>query len=422
MKQLVAILVLLIGCGGDDPKPVERSGALCDLYRVACARQAECGVFLYNRTTDAVKCEEQLACEDVVEGFAAADVAISETDAKACRDKVAAASCEGLVLWDGDVSSALVAVEPSCVAVFQGTREQGESCSWPQQCKPGLECGGDTCPGTCEEIAERCTVGGCADSEFCDSNGECKPRAQLGGDCFPEAFENVCEDNSFCDLDGADGTCKPLLARGDACSLASFFSCANGDICRNGTCDAPTPPGGDCSSSDECGLGSFCAFQSGSVCSAYLTLGSACTNAQFECGPNAQCDDGQCVPAHEDLPTVPTETHAFVGAGENCELANCAAGLACRPTNDVWLCETAPRLGESCRPDNQADELAVMFSGTAGIGGCAEGICDMFGTWTCVVPALPGAACDAPGISASCASAICQADHTCADFFEDCPQ
>lgn len=430
-------LVTATGCGdggGDDDRPAppdDQVTALCDLYRVACARQAECGVYIYSRTGDPVRCEEQLACEDVVAGLAAADIAVSIADANACRITLEAATCEGLVLWEGAFASSLLSADAACRDVFAGQRAAGESCGWSEQCEAGLSCAGQTCPGTCQEGSSSCQALGCDAGQFCDNLGMCKPRGAQGDECgFPGTeFENPCQDGLRCMPLGSpqELTCQPQIARGQYCEELSFFSCANGDVCRDNSCQAPAAAGQACSASTDCGFGSFCAFDdpNGQVCMPWRAEGASCTLAGGECGPTASCDEDtrRCVAveAPSSEPPLATGTpRPFVGDGEDCEMANCNAGLSCRPVDGTWRCQAAPALGASCRPVNPDDEIEVLFSGVGGVGGCAEGVCDVLGSWTCVVPAEPGEPCPTPGVTAACASVVCKADGTCADYFEEC--
>jgi len=428
-KPGLLLVVLAFGCGAGDPPgpaPVDQTAALCDLYRVACARQAECGVYLYSRTTDPARCEEQLACEDAANGAYAADIEISIPDANACRDTLAAATCEGLVLWDDatGIPSALTSTDPTCQAVFAGQREAGETCGWSQQCQEGLACTGETCPGTCTPVAPQCSIGSCAGSEFCGSDGTCKARAGSGEACgIANDYENACADGLRCDFPfgQTEGTCKPQLTRGSSCNNESFFACENGDVCNNGTCAAPTPESASCGDAFECGIGSYCTFAGGHVCKPQLGIGDPCERVGLECGPNAECRETDHTCQLYGSVASTSSPRPFVGEGEDCELANCEANLACRPSGGQWRCQAAPGLGESCSPDDPNDQVLVLLFGTNGVGGCREGVCDVFGSWTCVVPAAPGATCATPGFTAACASVVCKLDHTCADYFEECP-
>jgi hypothetical protein len=429
MKQSIASLLccFAIGCGGDDGHVTveDEVAALCDLYRVVCERQAECGVYIYNRDTDPTVCQARLDCA----GFAAAargnDVAVSIDDANACRDALDAATCEALVPWvdHGEGTTArptsFVAVDDACKNVMEGLRDEGETCAWTEQCGEDLACEGQTCPGTCVEHGdEECRTGTCGADSFC-SAGSCATRAGPGESCFGVEYENACVDGYYCSI-AAEFTCVAQIAAGQPCSDGSYFACAGGNVCAvDGTCRTPTPLGAECSYAYECGIAGYCDFSSATqTCRPTLAPGAACAMSWNECGADHTCRDGTCQSLAEINQERVTE-RSFVGQDEDCSNANCGAGLSCRPSGSTsaptWRCEPAIALGQPCSVPGF--ELDLLFF--HGVAACAEGVCDLFAdTPTCVSPQPAGAACSPEGFTAACATLFC-VDGTCIDPYDE---
>ena len=423
LPTLLALAALVPACG-DDPAPVDAT-PLCALYRAACERQAACGVYLYSNTADVDACLAELDCAGTAASMAAADVTISTADATACTAAITAASCAELAPWQDGRPASFITGTPACAATLVGGRAAGESCAASEQCQGDLTCQGQTCPGTCAVDASQCQRDACPADQFCGDGG-CAPRADRGASCeIGDEFVNTCADGLFCAFDAAlDGTCVDATPRGGACTVASYFVCAGGDACVDGTCQAPRATGATCATATDCGLGSFCDFDHGNVCAPWRAIGAACGTAFAECGLHGDCVDGTCQALRAPAPG-PLLTRPTVGAGADCADANCAAGLACRPSgsdpaNPLWRCAPAAALGASCEPPSEALRFALLFAGQRAVAACAQGVCDVLApTWTCVAPQPPGAACPRDGLTAACTSLRCEAGR-CADFFT-CP-
>ena len=96
MHRALAVLGLLVACGGDDTggaSPDIQRAALCDLYRTACERQVECGVYLYSNATSVEPCVAALDCDDVVDDALVGGMEVSVPDATSCRQAIEAATC-----------------------------------------------------------------------------------------------------------------------------------------------------------------------------------------------------------------------------------------------------------------------------------------------------------------------------------------
>lgn len=418
---LLLPLSLATACG-DDP-PAEAT-PLCDLYRAACERQAECGVYLYSNTADVAQCLAELDCVGTATSMAAAAVTVSTADAAACAAAIDGSTCAALAPWQDGRPASFLTGTPACAAVLVGGRAEGETCAASVQCQGDLACQGQTCPGTCQVDTTTCTRDSCPADQFCDLNG-CAPRAARGAPCaIGDGFVNTCADGLFCQIDAdLHGTCVDPTPRGGACVTISYFTCAGGDACIDNTCQAPRALGAACNGAEDCGLGNFCDFDHGNVCAPWRAVGAACGNAFGECGLHADCEGGTCQALHDPTPG-PLTTRPTVAAGADCADANCAAGLACRPSgeaaNPSWRCEPAAAVGASCEPPTEDLRFALLFSGQRAVAACAAGLCDVFApTWTCVVPQPPGAPCSRDGFTAACTSLQCVAG-TCADFFT-CP-
>lgn len=420
---ILALTIAVAACADDPVTPTER-GALCALYRAACERQAECGVYLYSRTTDVARCVTQLDCEGSAASAVAAGVAVSIANADACRAAITDATCAGLEPWRDGQAQSFVAVIPACGDVLVGTRAVGEACAWTTQCSGALQCEGDTCPGTCQVDTTTCERGTCPADQFCDFRG-CTARAARGATCEISNLENTCADGLYCDIEfgSPTGTCGDPTPHGGACTVSSFHVCAGGEVCRDKTCQPPLPLDAACSSAFDCGPQGFCDFDHGNRCAPTRAVGAACGQSFYECGLRADCFDGACQPLGED-PPAPLVERPIVGAGADCADANCGPGLACRPEgtgpDPAWRCAPVAALGASCEPSDPDLRSLLLFQGARAVGACAEGLCDLFAPiWTCVAPQPPGAACSRDGLNAECTSLMCTGGQ-CAEFFQ-CP-
>ena len=422
----LGMTALLSGCGdSDDQRPPTDAEALCALYEAACARQAECGVYLYSATTDVEQCLAELGCATTAASMAASGVIVATPAARACADAVAAATCAELEPWQDGRPASFIEGHPLCDGVLVGTQEEGGACAWAQQCKPGLTCAGETCPGACEVDTSACQRDSCPAGQFCAFDG-CRPVAQRGEACeFSDGMYNTCADGLYCRIEFGQpaGVCGDPTPRDGACTDLSFFVCEDGDACISNTCQPIRALGAACNTATDCGLDNFCDFTNGNRCAPARAVGAACGQVWGECGFHADCDAGVCQPLAEPAP-APLVVVPTVGLGADCRAANCARGLACRPSgaaaDPAWVCEPAAALGASCEPADPDLRFALLFNGQRAVDACLDGVCDVLGSpWTCVSPKPPGAACSREGLTIECASAHCSAG-VCAEFFV-CP-
>ncbi len=80
--------------------------------------------------------------------------------------------CEELLPWVNGSAAQLFSVSDSCPNIFVGSRSEGEICVLSAECGAGLNCGGDTCPGTCQagDLYD-CEIGECEAGKVCTSAG-----------------------------------------------------------------------------------------------------------------------------------------------------------------------------------------------------------------------------------------------------------
>ena len=169
-------------------------------------------------------------------------------------------------------------------------------------------------------------------------------------------------------------------------------------------CRPAVAGGGACLTTFDCGAGLYCDLDAGR-CAPRAAEGEACVAHFGACEHPSTCVDGRC----GTEPELPPETR-LLAAGDSCAGGgSCPLGTACAcegPKCEARVCAAAPRLGESC-----ADQLAASMNPIA----CAEGLCDVYGTQTCVLPADAGAPCASEGLTLACASLVCDAGR-CASF------
>lgn len=402
--------------GDGSPGPASDPDAadlVCGLVQTVCERQLACGHPIVNGDADVAGCVATQRCDLVAEVAASPDIEVDPEALAACAEAVAAASCEVL-------ASVGLSVDRACLRYLVGTRQEGEPCQGGavSDCAPGLTCDLEegTCPGTCRAPVEACSEGSCGDAAFCAADGACRPRAALGEACDASQldFDNLRDDPCLAGAHCEEGVCVADLAAGSACLGEDVHACGVAGACR---CDDPTTctedgmvcrgavtAGDACLTTFDCGAGLYCDLDAGR-CAPRAAAGEACSAHYGACAHPYACVDGRCGSEAE----LPPETR-LLAAGDSCAGGgSCPLGTACAcsgPKCEERVCAPAPRLGESCE-----DQLAAGLNPIA----CAEGLCDVYGSRTCVLPAAGGAPCASDGLTLACASLVCDAGR-CASF------
>lgn len=410
----------------------------CKLLHRACERQIECGVAVLNQRTTVESCYADLYCDATVSDLQTAGVAFQTDNIKSCITAMDAAACPTL-----DQPGLFRLKE--CALLFAGTRAEGEPCvnGAIAVCKEGLACMGPDRCGTCATATPPCIEGGCGAGKFCDG-GDCLPIAHLGEDChIGQGWENGCSEGSACQWDDAASTfvCKESLAVGAACGGSlDRYTCEQGAYCDldNGQCSAPArKKGEECFAASYCEPGLYCT--QANICADRIPMGGACVNFEYECAagldcvaaPGADCQNGyfdcpsgtdccvisgkaQCVandgecempvgicgPIDYDRQRPAVVATSILASGAPCgQLGEvCPLGSVCRSTQDAdHKCQAPKQVGEACTFEDFMSETC-------------DGICDVFGSQTCVKPGPPGAACsfETRTVTFECSSAVCE--------------
>jgi hypothetical protein len=273
---------------------------------------------------------------------------------RACLDRTFA-DCTFTTTFPGDLSS----VALLCPGAFQGSAPMGGACTGLMDCGPDAWCDARAqCPGVC---SARLAVG-----EVCVDDTQCAQGAD----------PVYCDVGLFVPRAGGPSRCQvlkraPAADLGAACGGSprdpevTITPCQEGLYCRNETCLAPTPLGGDCSEGPGCSPGARCQGQSANgsqgpfTCQAIAVStveGAACDNRLQDCDASKglYCTSGQCVRGITDG-----------GSGTPCKaladyVAGCGPGLYC----DGNQCAAKLALTMPCVRDAECVS-----------GGCAGGAC-----------------------------------------------
>jgi hypothetical protein len=390
--------------GGDQPgdggtlPPAE----YCEVYRLACQRQLECGVGVVNHEATQEACELTAACEARLADLKSAGQVVRPDDTASCFDALKHASCTTL-------ANQRLGVSPACASLHGGTKKVNESCGGGvvNDCEPGLICDTSaTCPGVCRAPESSCTEGSCAAGSFCSSFGDCRPKATANQTCdyvpFEAITENSCADGLFCNF---EMKCVARLAENAACNGGTFFECRSGLACIEGTCQSARQLEQECNSADMCATGLYCDFQSGH-CETRGAKGATCSNSAGSCAAGLSCaladgsETGVCQPIGNG--STPPDNRPIGELNGDCSSAVCPLGTRCECTEANCAeqrCQAAPKLGQSCAVEGSFDVDPLT---------CAEGICDLMGSRTCVRPQAVGASCSAlTPMTAACVSGFC---------------
>ncbi len=413
---------LVVGCGDDatkpgpedpnDPKdPVE---ALEDMFIQACERQVECGVPLLSQAKTLEACiEEQMeAVGDVPKTLGGGAVVLKSETIADCTSVLAVATCEAL-------GNKRFEIDESCTTYWQGTVAIGGDCHGGavNDCVAGSMCdlSDGVCPGTCVAVVEDCIEGGCEDGEFCSALGRCEPKAAIGQPCESvvegAVHEFACVDGGHC----VEDECVARLEADASCTGMYEFECVIGTTCgcddascTTRSCVDASAAGEPCQMAANCEVGLYCDFGVGK-CAARLAEGADCDESFGACGAGLVCDGGKC----KDPDAVVAEPLPLLEAGADCSRGGiCPLGMLCRCAEpdcqqEDKKCLAGAALGASCEDYLEADYSPYV---------CAEGLCDLFGSLTCVKPAAPGDPCTGEQ-TFGCGNFIC-IDGRCATLEE----
>jgi hypothetical protein len=266
-----------------------------------CGKIAQCGPFVFNaQFGDMQTCRTRRM---LIFSWIATLPGVGWTPPKvaACKAVIEAQSCRQYVDDDG---------QPECLVA--GTRQNGEACSWREQCA----------------------------SRFCSTSGydcgTCAAAPSEGASCIED---NDCPDRTVCGCPDGSGACtQPLCVRprndGEACSIGT--PCGYGLNCLiDGRCHAaPNQANSPCSPADgvQCDV-----FTQGLVCSnnacLKLTAADTCSATTYCRQRNSICDanTGACsAPPTDTGPCADGDSCAFPAlcVAGSCQLPG--AGAQCQ--------------------------------------------------------------------------------------------
>ncbi len=191
-----------------------------------------------------------------------------------------------------------------------------------------------------------------------------------------ERFDDLvsdCEQGLLCDRGKCVSPCETLsgLAEGEVCrdpvNFTALDRCADGLTClgNTGRC-AKAPPAGSACLAGECDADSYCDYSTGSErCLARVGAGANCEQAQ--CASNLQCTYVETATGYF------AECKPRAQAGEPCNEVGCDDGLGCGPQG---LCTPLGALGARC------DYV-----------GCIDGLLCNYDIQTCAEPPEAGQPC-----------------------------
>ncbi len=307
--------------------------------------------------------------------------------------------------------------------------EPGETCdpssSCPTSCSDGNACTIDQLTGSaanCNAVCAHEPIVSCGDGDGCcpvgcnaavddDCSATCgNSVVEPGETCDPStSCLTSCGDGNACTIDQLTGSAANCNA---ACTHEVIVSCADGDGCCPGGCEAVTDD--DCSPSCGNGVvesGESCDPPSG--CPADCNDGNACTidqltgsaaNCSAACThyPISACSDGDgCCPVGCDAATdddcSPTCGNEVVEPGETCDprstcLTACSDGNAC-------TIDTLTGSGANCNAACTHDAIVSCAHGDSCCPAGCDAIVDDDCSPTCGNETVePGETCDPPAI------------------------
>jgi hypothetical protein len=292
-------LSVLPGCGqrseiegnGSPSTDLATTAEFVSAYvRWACDYSSECSLSPVVRSAEECKRETALQLESNAT-LNTPTIYYDAAAARRCFEVLSNLECD-------DYWTAVAGASEDCNAIFFGKFPLGGTCSYDEECEPGLHCDRDeACPGTCQPIpglGEACSGSECNFDQTC-FNGLCQHYVPEGGACgndYPE-----CEPLLRCPLDAAVPTCTSTpAAAGEQCL---GLDCIAGYVCGPSpgaaieyTCLQPLPLGAVCTEDSICASETHCSSNTttAGTCIADLPLGGACDEMRFD-----QCAVGWCI-------------------------------------------------------------------------------------------------------------------------------
>jgi hypothetical protein len=279
----------------------------------------------------------ELVCQ---RGLALPGVAVTAAQLAACTNLIGTDGCR--------VSEALEA------CLKPGTLAGDASCTDPLQCESNL----------CSKPYLYDPDSGVSAMLAC---GSCRPVIAVGQACGATA-QAQCAPGSQCDF-ASTPTCVAVTPGnvGDSCSRSvAMASCKPGLYCDpvGGTCAVPRDAGAPCSLPVECAYPLLCRGSRMLTCQKAGQAGALC-NRDSDCANGLACDTavGTCA------------TLTWAGSGQPCSsTARCLVGNC--PTQPGSTCPVIIRDGRSCDPQNSVATCDAFAT-------CADGVCTLAEGATC---------------------------------------
>lgn len=233
------------------------------------------------------------------------------SEERACLQAIEQGEC--ILIFDSGRLTRMP-LPPACRSLFQGSKQENESCVLTLECGAGMYCrstrGG--C-GRCTAYAKRdesCMERACEPGLVCQPDGKCGVPAEVGEMCGG-ATNRVCGFPAYCD--GARGDTPGIcfvprfeLEEGMACGLEEGLLCKEGLSCvfespGSAQCVRPVGSGQDCRPAvpDMCPVGEYCQTDSSfsGRCMPLPGEGQPCqrTAAGEICGRGLMCLSGTCI-------------------------------------------------------------------------------------------------------------------------------
>jgi len=302
MKRIVLLALALAGCGGGSVKLADYGDAYHEAY---CKYLTRCGAF--GSVDECLDANIGLTIHISPSEIAAEDAGKFDFDggkAKSCLDKLANASC------DRTSEDNRNGFDQECQEIVQGNGQAGDACAEDVECASQScdipTCTDACCQGTCNDgtVATAPLEEGdaCSFSDQCDvglyctqDTQECAKLKSSGATC---ESDDECDYGTGCLFSGSSdtGTCGTLPDTGEACT----GECAHlGDVCVNSVCTSYALEGDACSETAPCSP--FYVCDTGGHCAARVAAGGACTSSSDCADYGAFCDDptdsgtGTCV-------------------------------------------------------------------------------------------------------------------------------
>ena len=237
-RYVLSLLVLWVGCGGDDEEKARTPAEFCaEWAEAACSPETVSAC----QAADAATCRKSqaLACIRLV------PESYSDEMGDACIAAVKAAYADGDLR--GEELATVGRLSGPCASIIRGPKAKGESCSSTTECQAsgGLTCvrKSDSAKGTCQ-VAEE--VAG-------------------GRDC--EAAQKTCAAGFYCDGEN----CLEAKDVGESCKIPE--ECGPDRFCSDdGECEAGRKTGAECTADDQCNTGICLDYEGKMVCTDRIVL------------------------------------------------------------------------------------------------------------------------------------------------------